>query len=467
VRTAIAIILLFAARASASEWTRISAGRIEVLTDAGASTGKATLARLERIRAVLREAGPEEHALPLRVFVFASADEFRRYRPGDAGQGFFRGGTERDYIVLEAGVAAGRAVFHEYVHRALASVAAELPLWFQEGTAELFSNVELGKDTLRAGDPIPAHLSTLASAKWLTAEQLAAVGPRSPDYNTHALAGLFYAQSWALVHMLNLAPDYREALPRYLELLLSAQSPGHESNDAFRIAFGRGMDQAIVDLRKYLPRLRAASVSFVLPGDAAAPAVTRMAAVDALLARADLALQLERIDLARGLLEKAERDAPQSSAAIAGLGTLAMAEGRYEDARRQLERVIQSGPPDAGVLFEYAMLSRDTGAPRSRVDELLRRVVAVDPDFGEARFLLGSHLSDDGRWEDAVEHLQIAVRVLPRRSYVWHALGFAQWKLGRARDAGISAHRALATAQTSAEEQAAVALAAVVRENTK
>jgi tetratricopeptide (TPR) repeat protein len=118
-------------------------------------------------------------------------------------------------------------------------------------------------------------------------------------------------------------------------------------------------------------------------------------------------------------------------------------------------------------LFEYAMLSRDTGAPRSRVDELLRRVVAVDPDFGEARFLLGSHLSDDGRWEDAVEHLQIAVRVLPRRSYVWHALGFAQWKLGRARDAGISAHRALATAQTSAEEQAAVALAAVVRENTK
>jgi tetratricopeptide (TPR) repeat protein len=189
----------------------------------------------------------------------------------------------------------------------------------------------------------------------------------------------------------------------------------------------------------------------------------RLSAVESLLACADLALHADRPDTARGLFEKAARSAPDSPEATAGLGTLAMVEGRPDEARRHLERAIALGIQDASAHFELAMLARDSRAPRERVDELLRRVIAVNPDFGEAQFLLGSHASDDGRYAEAVERLIVAARLTPRRSYVWHALGFAQWKLGHNDDAAIAAYRARATASTEAEEQAAATLAEAVR----
>jgi hypothetical protein len=100
---------------------------------------------------VFREAGPEEPSLPLRVFVFASRAEFGTYHEGTLVEGFYRNGPERDFIVLRAGATAGRAVYHEYVHRVLGRTAADFPLWFQEGSAELYSNVEAGKDRLTVG----------------------------------------------------------------------------------------------------------------------------------------------------------------------------------------------------------------------------------------------------------------------------------------------------------------------------
>jgi tetratricopeptide (TPR) repeat protein len=289
------------------------------------------------------------------------------------------------------------------------------------------------------------------------------VSPRSRDYNEREHAGIFYAQSWALVPMLNLAPEYRESLPKFLELLLDSRPAA----EAFQTAFGRTLDKALADLSGYVNRMRSTTVGFARGEAAAPPVVSRVAPVTALLLRADLALHVDRASIARGLFQKAARDFSDSPEAIAGLGTLAMSEGRWEDARRHLERAIQSLPAGADLLFEYAMLERDTGASQARVDELLRRVIAADAQHGEAQFLLGSHASDDGRWEEAARHLEQAARVLPRRSFVWHALGLAQWKLGRAREAGVSAHRASATAATDAEEQMASTLAELVRGDAK
>ncbi|HYV63835.1 MAG TPA: hypothetical protein VE958_14220, partial [Bryobacteraceae bacterium] len=123
-RSAVLLLAAVGSISQAADWTRIASGRIEVLTDAGASVGKETLARLERIRAVFREAGPDEPSLPLRVFVFASRAEFSTYHEGALVEGFYQSGPERDYIVLQAGAAAGRAVYHEYVHRVLGRAAA-------------------------------------------------------------------------------------------------------------------------------------------------------------------------------------------------------------------------------------------------------------------------------------------------------------------------------------------------------
>jgi tetratricopeptide (TPR) repeat protein len=89
---------------------------------------------------------------------------------------------------------------------------------------------------------------------------------------------------------------------------------------------------------------------------------------------------------------------------------------------------------------------------------LLRRTVALDPNFAEAHFLLGARATDDGDYATAIGHLHEALRVLPRQSYFWHALGYAQAKLGMRQEAAESARRALASSVTEEHERMAQTL---------
>ena len=47
-----------------------------------------------------------------------------------------------------------------------------------------------------------------------------------PYYNEKGKTGIFYAESWALVHMLNFAPEYRAGLANFIEMILGRRRPG-------------------------------------------------------------------------------------------------------------------------------------------------------------------------------------------------------------------------------------------------
>ena len=119
---------------------------------------------------------------------------------------------------------------------------------------------------------------------------------------------------------------------------------------------------------------------------------------------------------------------------------------------------MQLDDKDASILFEYALLERDAGAGNDRVRELLEKVVALNPNFGEAQLLLGVRATDDRRYDAAITYLRNAARLLPRQSYVWHALAYAQQKQGLYPDALDSAQRAVRTASSNEQEHMAVAL---------
>jgi hypothetical protein len=103
------------------------------------------------------------------------------------------------------------------------------------------------------------------------------------------------------MHMLNLAPGYRESLPKFLELLLDSRPAA----EAFQTAFGRTLDKALADLSGYVNRMRSTTVGFARGEAAAPPVVSRVAPVTALLLRADLSLHVDRASIARGLFQKA------------------------------------------------------------------------------------------------------------------------------------------------------------------
>jgi tetratricopeptide (TPR) repeat protein len=135
-----------------------------------------------------------------------------------------------------------------------------------------------------------------------------------------------------------------------------------------------------------------------------------------------------------------------------------MTQNRPGDARRYLEKAIQLDDKDAAILFEYALLERDAGAGNERVRDLLEKVIALNPNFGEAQLLLGVRATDDRRYDAAILYLHQAARLLPRQSYVWHALAYAQQKQGNYPEALDAAQRAVRTASTDEQEHAAEAL---------
>ncbi len=461
VPTEAAILIVLAAPWCAGEWIRVASPGVEVLTDAGEKTGRRLLARFEQIREIFVKrdwtggGAPDGRLWPVRAFAFASEHEFDAYRDSPLILGFYANGGERDYIALYAGSAAARVAFHEYVHLVLNHSTIKLPAWLEEGTAEFYSTLEIEAAQVREGLPIESHAALLSRAGWLTARELAAVTSASPYYTERDRAGVFYAESWALVHMLNLSPTWRDGMPRFLQLLREERPPA----EAFRGAFGRTMDRALSDLPDYLRRMSSAVMKTSIEARAN-PRVRQLTRVDAAIERAGLALVLRRPQVARSLIEKL----PESAESVAGLGGVELSEGHVDTARRDFERAMALGSSDASMYFEYAMLERDAAAAPQRVHDLLKTVVTVNPAFADANYLLGVEETDGGSYPAAVEHLRQAVQVRPRRADYWHALAYAQWKLGRRQDALQSAHRALAAAEGDAQAHSAEAMAALAQE---
>jgi tetratricopeptide (TPR) repeat protein len=445
------LLLLFAAAIAHADWLRVRTPALELWTDAGEKNAARLLDRLTKVRQAVGPGAPVTQ--PLRVFLFSSEREFRSFATGAATEGLFHGGPERDYILLHAGAGLTRVPAHEYVHLILNHSPARFPRWLDEGLAEFYSTVDVGRRTL-VGSVIEEHLRTLRSAKLLRAAELESAGISGQYFDERSFAGVFYAESWALVHMLNLSPPWRNNMQTFVEQLIS----GKEPDQAFQSAFGKTLDDAISELAGYTSRMRPVALGSSEAIDTSGPVYERMEEPAPTLARADLALHTGQLPLARTLFERAARDNPNAAEAEAGLGTLAMAEKHPEEARAHLEKALSLHAPGGELYFELAMLERESGAGADPVDQLLEKAIAVNPNYGEAHLLLGIRFTDAGDLPRAIPHLEQAVRFLPRQSYAWHALAYAQLKAGLKEESRKSARTALETAETPEHERMAQAL---------
>src|SRR5512135_2683287 len=170
------ITCLLATIPARADWLRLRGTHTELLTDAGEKDGLRALNRLEQIRAILPASG-QDSGRELRVVLFDSEKEFREYAPGQTTSGLYQSGLERDYIVTYSSGELPRVVTHEFVHFLLHQTPAPLPRWFEEGTAELYSNAQINTKRVRIGKELESHMNLLLARPWLSAAQLAAEHP--------------------------------------------------------------------------------------------------------------------------------------------------------------------------------------------------------------------------------------------------------------------------------------------------
>jgi tetratricopeptide (TPR) repeat protein len=459
-----ALVWVLLASPLCAAWLKLDTPHFQVLSQTGETALQAVAAHLETAYAVFpslegQAAAPEA---PVRVFVFASQKDFDDHRsaPGASKTGYFQHTAGSEVIAfVYSSESAQRVAFHEYAHLVLHRSGGRLPLWLEEGLAEVYAETQVQDSRLLWGGPAHRHLQLLRSSKLLAAEEFFNVQTGSPIYIDPVRARLFYAESWALAHLLTFAPAYSGRLQAFRSLLAG----GVAQPEAFERAFGRTPREVIEELAKFIreadfsPRPIGAAPRISPPGK-----VAKCSPEEASLALAGLLLQIGRTEQAERIYHALANRASAAAASNPhyGLGSLALANGRAAEAILHFERAIESGSTDASLYFEYAMLLRDRGEPAERIRQLLEQALELNPSLTGLQQFLGNRALDENRFPQAVSYLERATVLDPKNAKLWISLALAQKGAGN-REAALSAAR---TAQQAAAGAADAAMASSVLE---
>lgn len=379
---------------------------------------------------------PIESATPTTVIVFRDISSFEPFLPVYQGRvrpiaGFFLSGADVNYIALTLDPRGGdpfSTAFHEYVHLHTKDNIPNCPLWLNEGLAELYSSLQFSGSEVLIGTPNPVYLYLLRQLDLLPLKTLFSIDTTSPHYNEQQKAGIFYGESWALVHYLILGDRSRQdQFKQFLQRL----AQGDDAAKAIEGAYGITLDQLEQELAAYVRRgnMTAQRITGVIdPRTYSSYTATQRSTLtdsEALYYLADLSLHIGRYNAAeRGFKEAVARD-PDFLPAHAALGVMYARQQRYEEAKKYLQKAT-SAPQSYEVHYLYAyVLSREGISANGEVSrysrehaalirEQLLRSIKLAPNYAPAHYLLAVvNFVAGERLDEALEMAQKAQQLSP------------------------------------------------------
>jgi tetratricopeptide (TPR) repeat protein len=451
--------------AKGAAWFSLRSPNYLFVGDAKAADMQQIARRFEQFRAVFAAQFPAaglNSPVPTVVVVFKDEESYKPFRPLYQNRpvdfaGYFQSGLDVNYVALPAGGRGEDAyakIFHESVHLLIDSRARRMPDWLNEGLALYYSTFELSDADGRAviGRPIAEYLRTVRTRGLLPLATLFAIERDSADYNEADKSGLFYAESWALVHYLISGHDGRRQLQilRFLELCAA----GVPAEEGFRKGFGVDYAEMERELTAYL----AQEITGVKYTAAGLPA-----GLDALLKPAplteaeteyyqgDLLLHIDRLEDATKHLRRALEIDDRLAAAYAALGVAYARQRKFTEAERHLRQAVAFQPDSYLAHYYYAY-----GLSRQGMDEAqavnaypaeaarvmraeLKRAIELAPAFPESyRLLAFVNLVTGEQLDEAAALLKRALVLAPNRpdlSYILAEVYVRKGDLAEARDA--------------------------------
>lgn len=256
-------------------------------------------------------------------------------------------------------------LFHEYVHYFMFQHAdAPYPLWYSEGFAELFSNVQFNEDNFIIGE-VPSWRSISLATIPVNLEKTF-----DPPAKSDAEASeRVYAHGWLIASHLNLNVERRGQMSKYMRAVAEGKGP----MDAARAAFG-DLDVLTDELEKFRKgRARLLKVPYL---EKTEPKVVVRALDKAEAERMAIMIPAKRgvsedqadklAGIARSLAEKYPESAPVMLAA-----TEAVFDARkWDEAEAMAKRTLELDPQsvDAAIYLGLVDLMRSLEDPSKLVD---------------------------------------------------------------------------------------------------
>jgi tetratricopeptide (TPR) repeat protein len=422
-RALIAALLLSTVPAKAAErWIRLTTPNFEMYTTTDEKTAREAMLHFERVREFFLAVSPARvpAGFPTRIVAFRDAQAYQMYAPNQIAAAYYAPGPLRDSIVMQNPSPESYPItIHEYFHAVVQNTGLRIPLWLNEGWADVFSSLKPVHDGVAVGDLIPDRMKMLQLGQWFSLNELSVVTTKSTVYNESNRTGMFYAESWALAHMLYLSPEYKANFGRFV----AALNRGQNMQESLQFAWGKSEQQVYADLQTYFSRKKLYGTVYLTPFEKAGetPVVSSVSDYDSGLMLADLhAATGHQADAARAyrLLEEQDPKRPDAFAAAGYLGI------RFHDpdaARKEFTQALALGTTDVQMCMQLAALDRAAQQPPAVVMAVLERAVTLRPTFPEALFQLGLLKVDARDFDSALDLLSRVTTVPPENAALFQA----------------------------------------------
>lgn len=409
-------------------WQQIQTVHFRVVGDAGERELRTVAQRLEQLHELLSMLAPETTArVPdTTVIVFRDQRAYAPFQPTYEGKiqpvaGYFTPGP-MNYITLLAGTesAAHSVVYHEYVHLVLNRVVGDLAPWMAEGLAEFYSTFETQNSgrTAMLGGMIQDHLWRLQQTV-LPLATLVAVDHASPYYNERDKSSVFYAQSWALIHYLQLGAERRYSAK--VAPFLAAIADGRPFATACAQVLGVSAEALDKELRNYVFSPVLYRVGVALPERITATTRLEVTTVPEAEVYATLGDLLTRVDGRPEAREHLEHALSLDASQPLANGALARVEAEAKN--RERARELASRPPRQPTYqSEYyramalELVAPDMNTDAAPIEAALRQAVALNPTSVPALASLARRLASSpaGR-DEALRLIGRAIALEPSR----------------------------------------------------
>lgn len=447
------VVFTVAASSLGAQWIKLTTPHFEMYTTNTRAKAVEALETFEEARRFFNENSPSETVteMPIRILAFRSEKEFRPYSTNPGAIAFYQRGHGRDYIVMrDLGPGSYSVAIHEYTHLYLEHHNVHLPLWLNEGLADVYSTLQPKGGQLIVGLPPPGRIEALRTAPLLELHQLFSVNEESSYYRNPAQMSQFYSESWALTHMLLLGRKYSGGF----RLFLAAVERRSGTEKSFQDVYGRTLNEIATDLREYVSQGDMGVSYFDARLDQREiPEVTESSDEEAELVLADLlSTHRDSAAEAQARLTGLAQESPHSPDVQRSLGYLAWQQGNIKEAKEHFEQAVREGSTDASMILQYAGLLHASHGSPAQIIGLLQRAVELKPDLIDARFGLGMEAANQGQCQVALPALSAIKTISSDRAYpLYSVLAYCTWKQGDAADAWHWAELAKRYADTPQE----------------
>jgi Tfp pilus assembly protein PilF len=393
--TAFAISATSELSAASEAWLELQSPHFTVVTDANEKQARHIADQFERMRWVFQTLFPKlnvDPAAPIVVIAVKDKKGFQELEPEAylaKGQidltGLFLHGPDKNYILVRLDGQDEHpfaTVYHEYTHVQLSSAAEWLPLWLNEGLAEFFQNTDIRDKEVNLGQPSVNDILYLRQQRLLPLATLFQVDASSPYYHEEQKGSVFYAESWALTHYLEMTDKQANThrLGDYVELLSKYQDPVTAAAQAFGDLqqLQKNLDAYVANARYQYFRMTASTTI-----DPSKFQVKALTLPQANAIRADLLAYNQRTKDARALLDTVLRDDPNNTLAHETMGYLSFRQGDRDAALKWYEQAVKLDSQSYLAHFYYAAISMQGGGTDhdAQVEASLRQAINLNPAF--------------------------------------------------------------------------------------